>query len=396
MTEQPLSLTVTLETVTPLFLGGADPRSAPELRPPSFRGALRYWLRAALGGVLGDNLKALKRAEAEVFGSTDEKEGASAVTLRLSNLQLSAPQEYQKQKPLHVVKHGKPMRQPTGRDYLYWSMGKFGGQEPKQFYAPNSQFDVVLRTRPGVKDADEKFRQAATALWLLIQLGGIGSRARRTGGSLCAHRKAEAGLTFELTAQTINEVACQLGEGLTVIRRHSMAAGKVHPHVPSAFDVLHPSVARIWVLGMWNTAESAVETIGSALRDFRERRDPDHRNVAKWLNGEKITTVERAAFGLPLMYRYSDGGPSGTVQGRTKPPSIERRASPLWLKVSKTAQGKHVGVATLFNSEFLPKGEMLYAKTKGTPPPITPPENYDLIVKWIETQFGERIEVHYD
>ncbi|MGQ9600679.1 MAG: RAMP superfamily CRISPR-associated protein, partial [Anaerolineae bacterium] len=48
-------LTVTLETVTPLFLGGADPRGAPELRAPSFRGATRYWLRAALGGTIGDN-----------------------------------------------------------------------------------------------------------------------------------------------------------------------------------------------------------------------------------------------------------------------------------------------------------------------------------------------------
>lgn len=49
------SLTVTLQTVTPLFLGGAGPRGAPELRAPSFRGALRYWLRAALGEAIGDN-----------------------------------------------------------------------------------------------------------------------------------------------------------------------------------------------------------------------------------------------------------------------------------------------------------------------------------------------------
>ncbi len=61
-------LTVTLEAVTPLFLGGANPRGAPELRAsplqaqvrspranprgapelraPSFRGAMRYWMRA--------------------------------------------------------------------------------------------------------------------------------------------------------------------------------------------------------------------------------------------------------------------------------------------------------------------------------------------------------------
>jgi CRISPR-associated protein Cmr1 len=49
--EECRTLAVTLETVTPLFLGGADPRGAPELRPPPFRGAMRYWLRAALGGL---------------------------------------------------------------------------------------------------------------------------------------------------------------------------------------------------------------------------------------------------------------------------------------------------------------------------------------------------------
>jgi CRISPR-associated protein Cmr1 len=52
MVESSSSLAVTLETVTPVFLGGADPRGAPELRPPAFRGAMRYWLRAALGGVI--------------------------------------------------------------------------------------------------------------------------------------------------------------------------------------------------------------------------------------------------------------------------------------------------------------------------------------------------------
>jgi len=38
-------VTVKLESVAPLFLGGAEPHSEPELRPPAFRGELRYWLR---------------------------------------------------------------------------------------------------------------------------------------------------------------------------------------------------------------------------------------------------------------------------------------------------------------------------------------------------------------
>jgi CRISPR-associated protein Cmr1 len=52
-----LPLTVELETVTPLFLGGAEPRgSPPELRAASVRGALRYWLR-------GHGRRRLERAQ---------------------------------------------------------------------------------------------------------------------------------------------------------------------------------------------------------------------------------------------------------------------------------------------------------------------------------------------
>jgi hypothetical protein len=65
-----------LETVTPLFLGGADPRGDPELRPASFRGLLRFWFRALVTGVIGDgNLPTLREAEAAVFGDRGDPNG---------------------------------------------------------------------------------------------------------------------------------------------------------------------------------------------------------------------------------------------------------------------------------------------------------------------------------
>lgn len=36
-------LTVTLKTVTPMFLGGAEPDKKAELRAPSIKGAMRFW-----------------------------------------------------------------------------------------------------------------------------------------------------------------------------------------------------------------------------------------------------------------------------------------------------------------------------------------------------------------
>jgi CRISPR-associated protein Cmr1 len=67
------------EIVTPLFVGGSDPQQ-PEIRAASFRGALRFWLRALLGGVLGDRPDKIFQCKSQVFGSTDY---ASPVVVRL-------------------------------------------------------------------------------------------------------------------------------------------------------------------------------------------------------------------------------------------------------------------------------------------------------------------------
>nr|BBH88798.1 hypothetical protein KTC_35490 [Thermosporothrix sp. COM3] len=54
----------------PSFFAGANQKAA-ELRAPSFRGQMRYWYRALVAGVEGpENLKALREAEAAVFGSS--------------------------------------------------------------------------------------------------------------------------------------------------------------------------------------------------------------------------------------------------------------------------------------------------------------------------------------
>ena len=68
-----------IETVTSLLVGGSNPQQ-PEIRAASFRGALRFWLRALLGGVLDDGPDKIFQCESQVFGSTDY---ASPVAVRL-------------------------------------------------------------------------------------------------------------------------------------------------------------------------------------------------------------------------------------------------------------------------------------------------------------------------
>lgn len=391
------SVTLQLETVTPLFLNGANARGEPELRPPAFRGAMRYWLRALLGGLIGDDSNLIYQAESKIFGSTDAKlGGGSSISLRISFKNLPSAQTYQKRSPITISKNGKAIKQPVGYDYLFWTLGASGSHErnnrleARQYLPSGGPFDLILSIKP-CKDYEIVTKQSLAALWLLIMFGGIGSRSRRTAGSLTVATPFEYdGLSFQLDGN-LAQIRGQLESGISQIREWIVRAAHPLIHKPSAFDVLHPDYTRIWLLGKWNNANDAIEAIGASLRDFRTYREPDHTEVYKWLKGNSIKQVERAVFGLPIPYRYSDGT-KGTIQGQTRKPTIERRSSPVWLKVSRTKDNQYIGVATLFKSQFLPSNEELHIKN--VKPTVAAPNDFTLIENWIET-FSHAQEVNF-
>lgn len=151
------TLTVTLETVTPLFLGGAEPREKPpELRPPAIRGALRYWLRAVLGGVIGDrNLNDLHQLESMVFGST---EYGSPIQVRL-----------------------RGTLQSTDEKILPHKDGRQAGQ--RKAFKAGQGVELVMHQ---LRSADETVWHAAcAALNLALTFGGVGLRSRRGLVRIC-------------------------------------------------------------------------------------------------------------------------------------------------------------------------------------------------------------------
>lgn len=151
MSEWMQSVTVEVKTVTPLFLGGANPRGQPELRPPAFRGAMRYWYRAVLGGVIGDrDLKSLRKLEQEVFGDT---ECGSPFSIQI---QLKAD-----------LKPILPHKTPSGI---------------RMAFSEGQQFRVILRTSRPVDPL--VWVNVCMAFNLAVGLGGLGLRSRRGAGSL--------------------------------------------------------------------------------------------------------------------------------------------------------------------------------------------------------------------
>lgn len=158
----PLKASFILESVTPLFLGGASQK--PDPRPASVRGALRYWFRAGLGGALGDaeeDISHLAFHEKCIFGSTD---AGSSIVVRFLPQNTS-----EASRPLQPHKTNRRESSETAA------------------FTENSTFKLVLSLSPQAtrqKDARGKFELVlwSTLLWLTV--GGLGRRSRRGGGSL--------------------------------------------------------------------------------------------------------------------------------------------------------------------------------------------------------------------
>ncbi len=310
-------VTFTLQTITPLFLAGADQTKA-ELRPPTFRGLMRYWLRALLGGLFGTDRKGLEEvieAETAVFGATDT---GSAVSIKVSEAS-SAPKEFTEQISVRVG--GK--WQATGKGYLLWSMARSGRADKgnlkpaRWFFPPGTRFQVTLSTRGG---NEAKLKQAVAAFWLLTHLGAIGSRSRRCAGSLAVQVVGDNATGFPFNApENAQALKQQIEQGIRTAKAlyqlNQLSIGQAQ------FDVLTQGMCRIWILQdeqPWSSAELAMQRLGENLQSYRSH----------------IAIERRKIFGLPL------------------PPIIfnKRRASPLLLRVAELQGKKYVGIAVLFKT----------------------------------------------
>lgn len=139
------------ETITPMFLAGAD-GITPELRAPSIKGALRFWWRA-LHGYLP--LAELKTKEAEVFGGTDPA-SRSIVTIKVKDF---------------------PSNMPLSVDYPTPHKRNFS----KKAISTGFLFNIQL----GISKPDLLSAEYAKTLFILFSIfGALGNRSRRGFGSL--------------------------------------------------------------------------------------------------------------------------------------------------------------------------------------------------------------------
>jgi CRISPR-associated protein Cmr1 len=346
-------LTFRLQLVTPLFLSGADQQAA-ELRPPSVRGALRFWFRAMVGGVVSGDWQKVRDFESRVWGSTSQ---ASQVKLRLyGNFEIGKTEKLKPQKPgkdssidLNRLPWGSYPPQPGGPGGAYYLLyspflspekGSKQLQRP-EYIAPGSSFDLVLSAR-----SPQYLDLAVASLWLLVRLGGLGTRCRRGAGTLKFGDTHEAykwqhdwGQTLDALPLVLPGSSEQLSEMLSnslqvIAQVFQMFAQKSSvgetPEVP-AFDVIALKSFVLGVVspksGQWNDWISALEGFGIFFRDWRKQeRDKGNKSELRY-------------FGLPL----------------TGYDNKSRRASPLWIRPVELADGSYCVLIYVFNAQHTDK-----------------------------------------
>ena len=345
-------VTFQVKTLTPLFLSGADQTQA-ELRAPTFRGLMRYWYRALVGGVVGTNSEGFKQViegEKAVFGATDI---GSAIAVRVALLAGEA-KEFTEKTSVNV--RGK--WQATGKGYLLWSMARSGNPtkdnvKPARWYFPsNTTFQVTLANR---SDDEAKLQQAIASFWLLTHLGGVGSRSRRCAGSLTtsiatAEATIPSGMRFDIPV-TIADLQQQLADGIHASQK-LIQRGNEHTEqtrLLAPFDILSRETCRIWIVQdrdrPWHSAEDAMQSIGEDLQNYR---------------GGITPIQQRRVFGLPLKDVDNRG----------------RRASPLLLKIAELQGNNYVCVAVVFKT----LADKITAK------------DYELVEKWA-SEYPGSVEV---
>ena len=178
-------LRLTVEFLTPTFLGGADQNA--ELRAAPFKNLLRQWWRVAVGSRYATP-ETLLAAEGDLFGSVLDENEASTSRVRLAltpvegSFLLSGEGIFFGKTPHPEVKGGMAVE-----NALYLGFGPITLKNSKRYIAPGSKANLLLSF-----PREEKVHMV-DLLHYIDAFGTIGSRSRNGWGSLSLSGEGFAG-----------------------------------------------------------------------------------------------------------------------------------------------------------------------------------------------------------
>ena len=358
------TLTATYRIVTPMFIGDGH-QHATSIRPPSIKGALRFWWRALnwkrfIKDV--DQATALRRLheeEARLFGSAVREENGRQIGGQGKFL-LSVDTTR-----LHTTNKNTVHPQFSKRDaarYLSYGLmeafssekkGTQAGQLIRSCINENQEFTVHIRFRDTVESSLQD------ALILLGLLGGLGSRSRHGIGSIVLTHLYKIKENKREPCWTAPDSKESYQKMIQDILKDSLMVSQLPPY--SAFS----AQSRVDILltqqtDPYSTLQNFAHSMlmyrswgkdGKVLGQPSEKRFKSDHDWSKNIRPNNFHP-RRVIFGLPHNY-----GKEKNQQVTSE--TYERRASPLFFHVHQIGAEQFLGVSILLKSIFLPSTERI-------------------------------------
>jgi CRISPR-associated protein Cmr1 len=236
------------EIITPMFLAGAD-NCTPELRPPSIKGVMRFWWRAAQRCA---SLYDLKEKEAKLFGSSGE--GFSKAPFNIRARELSLNKDKAQPLPHHRVNWCGPAQGCRNNN-----RGVCNKQFPLRCYNENGIFQVKFDSR------DDSASLAGKVFRVSSILGGLGRRCRRGFGSYCIRN--ETGNQGSLIKKLCSLLNCLHGGNGYYIDNKYKINGTEHDNVivgPNPTTNNYPQIKYVAVRKTTRNPDDILKKIGEA------------------------------------------------------------------------------------------------------------------------------------
>jgi len=338
------TIEATYRIVTPMFIGGADSSPSDGIRPPSFKGALRFWWRALNWGEYQD-LTALHQKEEELFGSADTGQGTFLLAIQSESLQTVNAGEV----------HSEFSKNDAARYLGYGLMGAFGansGKLERGCISQNQAFTVQLMFRKEVEPS------IIDALKVLGLLGGLGSRSRKGLGSIAIESLMLGKDVIWSKPNSHDEYQREISMLFENVQLDSKLPPFTAFSSQTQVDCLLESPSSIAVLNEYGKGMMMYRSWGKNGKVLRQPREENFKGDHDWSKGSMPEGFHprRVVFGLPHNYGKHESM-------HVDPAQHKRRSAPLIFHVHQVGE-RFVGVSIIFPADFLPAGEKIKAGKK--------------------------------
>ena len=390
MSSHSRQLTARFKITTPMFLAGADQEEVlTSIRPPSVKGALRFWWRAVNWARVRAQystdkaaLQQLHKEEGKLFGGAHihgrDEQGQAVVRAEQSRVAIRV-RKPEKDRPENGYIERATISPSSGLQYLL-GMGLYSYKDGILRSPIQGAFTLELHLAPSL--TNDQCRQVEEAVLCFGLLGALGSRARHGWGSVSIQSLEGGELPVPATvAEYKNCVRDLLAQCMTVSSEPPFSAFYRQSRIDisaigtNAMELLRELGDEQQMYRSWGQNGKVAGKVAEC--NFTD----DHEWAYSVARGEfPEMAPERAVFGLPHNYFLS--GNKSKID--TQVTGNRRRAAPLVAHVHQFRDGSCLLVQTLLQSLFLPPGLKMEIKANRSTKEVAVDPQWQVIHKFMD------------